>query len=155
MNGSPINYSLDLAAGLTQVLSDGTNAYLYGPDLMTGQGYRIGEEQPGGWLYHLPDPLMSSRQLADAGAEVALSRSCQPFGTLLASSGNGVSTFRFTGEQSDGTGLVYLRARYYDAGTGRFLAADPSRSEANPYGYSQGNPLRYVDPSGLFGVCSF
>ena len=41
VNSVPTNYTLDLAGGLTQVLSDGTNAYLYG----TG---RIGEEQPGG-----------------------------------------------------------------------------------------------------------
>jgi RHS repeat-associated protein len=31
----------------------------------------------------------------------------------------------FTGEQHDATGLEYVRARYYDAGTGRFLSQDP------------------------------
>lgn len=34
--------------------------------------------------------------------------------------------FRFTGEQVDaGTGFVYLRARYMDPGTGRFISQDP------------------------------
>jgi len=67
VNGSPTNYTVDLAAGLTQVLSDGTNSYLYGIA-------RIGEEQPGGWQYHLGDALGSVRQLANAGAVVAAMR---------------------------------------------------------------------------------
>ena len=39
VNGTPTEYTLDLAAGLSQVLSDGENAYLYGVG-------RIGEQQP-------------------------------------------------------------------------------------------------------------
>jgi len=42
VNSITTEYALDLASGLTQVLSDETNAYLYGAG-------RIGEEQPGGW----------------------------------------------------------------------------------------------------------
>lgn len=50
VNGVTTNYVLDQVADLTQVLSDGTNTYLY------GEG-RIGEEQPGGWQYHTGDAL--------------------------------------------------------------------------------------------------
>ena len=32
MNGAPTNFMLDLNAGLTQVLTDATNTYLYGMD---------------------------------------------------------------------------------------------------------------------------
>ena len=46
VNGVPTNYTVDLVGGLTQVLTDGTNSYLYGLG-------RLGEEQPGGWQYHL------------------------------------------------------------------------------------------------------
>jgi hypothetical protein len=46
---------MDLAAGLTHVLSDGTNAYLYG-------NARIGEEQPGGWQYLSWPRTSSARQ---------------------------------------------------------------------------------------------
>jgi len=45
-NSITTEYALDLAAGLTQVLDDETNAYLYGIG-------RIGEEQPDGWQYYL------------------------------------------------------------------------------------------------------
>jgi hypothetical protein len=66
-----INYTLDLEVGPTQVLADGTNAYLYGIG-------RVGEEQPGGWQYHLGDALGSVRQLANAGAALTLARSYDP-----------------------------------------------------------------------------
>ncbi|HKZ55888.1 MAG TPA: hypothetical protein VJ123_10435 [Anaerolineales bacterium] len=59
--GVATNYTLDLNTGLTQVLSDGANAYLYGIG-------RIGEEQPGGWQYHRGDALGSLRQLIDGAA---------------------------------------------------------------------------------------
>ena len=48
------SYPHDQAAGLTQVLDDGTNTYLYGLG-------RIGEQQPGGWRYHHGDALGSVR----------------------------------------------------------------------------------------------
>ncbi len=82
----PITYTLDLNAGLTQVLSTQsgtvTTSYLYGPT-------RIGEQQPGGpsagsgqaFAYHLPDALGSVRQLADASGAVTLTRSYEPFGS--------------------------------------------------------------------------
>ena len=49
---------------------------------------------------------------------------------------------------------MYLRARYYDPATGRFLNPDPFAclmefpSSLNRYPYAQGNPVRYTDPSG-------
>jgi RHS repeat-associated protein len=71
----------------------------------------------------------------------------------------------FTGEQFDAkarapqggkdVGLYYLRARYYDPSTGRFLTRDrvpvPARRPAilNAYLYVLNNPVRYVDPMGL------
>jgi hypothetical protein len=65
------DYVLDLNAGLTQVLDDGTNIYLYGNG-------RIGELQPGGFAYHLGDAL----------GDVTLAKSYEPFGSLLKNSDN-------------------------------------------------------------------
>ncbi len=53
----------------------------------------------------------------------------------------------FTGEQVDGNGLVYLRARYYAPWVGRFSLLDPSRGEANLFAYVRGNPINRTDPS--------
>jgi len=143
INSSPTNYTLDLAAGLTQVLADGANAYLYGVA-------RIGEEQPGGRGYHLPDGLGSLRQLVDVDTQVGLTRSYQPFGTPIASYGTSQTLFGFTGEQRDGTGLVYLRARYLSSSTGRFVQSDPSDEESNLFIYAMANPVNRTDPTGMF-----
>jgi RHS repeat-associated protein len=48
------------------------------------------------------------------------------------------------------SGLIYLRARYYDPATGQFMSRDPLvvlTGEA--YGYVGDNPLNEVDPLGL------
>jgi RHS repeat-associated protein len=48
------------------------------------------------------------------------------------------------------SGLQYLRARYYDPATAQFLTKDPLVAiTQEPYGYVGGNPLNYVDPTGL------
>jgi len=70
------NYALDLNAGLTQVLADGSNTYLYGNG-------RIGELQPAGFVYHLGDALGSVRQLTDGSGEVRMAKAYEPFGSGL------------------------------------------------------------------------
>jgi RHS repeat-associated protein len=58
--------------------------------------------------------------------------------------------FKWAGEAFDNaTGLYYLRARYYDPSTGRFLSRDPLGTDQNPYSYARNNPLLFVDPNGL------
>jgi RHS repeat-associated protein len=62
----------------------------------------------------------------------------------------------YTGHQYDPeTGLVYARARYYDAETGVFLSRDALERDAldapwlHRYVWARGNPLRFFDPSGF------
>ncbi|MBI3965959.1 MAG: hypothetical protein HY329_10020 [Chloroflexi bacterium] len=42
----------------------------------------------------------------------------------LLTQGTKTGPFQYTGEQRDGNGLVYLRARMYDPQLGRFLRQD-------------------------------
>jgi RHS repeat-associated protein len=71
--------------------------------------------------------------------------------------GSGASAYGFTGEQQSG-GLVYLRARYYASGVGRFLTRDVWNGDMNrPMSYNvwlyvENNPTNMVDPRGLKGV---
>ncbi|MFD1463384.1 polymorphic toxin-type HINT domain-containing protein [Paenibacillus farraposensis] len=65
------------------------------------------------------------------------------------------NVLRYAGEYwDDTTGLQYLRARWYDPGTARFMGEDTYQGEIsdpqslNWYAYVANNPLGYVDPSG-------
>lgn len=75
------------------------------------------------------------------------------FGSVRAHSG-APTEWLFTGEQSDPTGFYYLRARYYEPGTGRFASRDPFPGipfhpcSLNRYVYVENNPVNLVDPSG-------
>ncbi|MGE3556361.1 MAG: RHS repeat-associated core domain-containing protein [Candidatus Obscuribacterales bacterium] len=56
------------------------------------------------------------------------------------------------GKCLDPTGLIWLGARYYDPGTGRFLSADPVGYPAclDLYAYANGDPINFTDLDGRF-----
>lgn len=104
--------------------------------------------------YFLGDALGSTRQMADTAGNITQSQSYDPFGNNIGAMGDESSILGFAGEQTDATGYQFLRARYYDPGTGRFLSQDTfpgyldqSQSQ-NPYVYGLNNPVLYLDPSG-------
>ncbi len=146
------HYVLDPAAGLTQVLADGTNTYLYG-------NARIGQYQTA-MQYFGADGLGSVRQIYDASAQVVGSSRYDPYGNMLSQSG-ATSVFAFTGEQYDAaTGLEYLRARYYSAAQGRFVTRDVWEGDPNaPMSYNRwlyayANAANRIDPSGQQSPCN-
>jgi len=56
----------------------------------------------------------------------------------------------YTGEWQDAdVGLVYLRARWYAPGVGRFIQKDPAQLGQNAYVYAEANPFGFTDPMGL------
>ena len=58
--------------------------------------------------------------------------------------------FGYCGEYYDSeSGLVYLRNRYYDSKTGRFITEDPIKDGLNWYVYANNNPIFYKDLTGL------
>ena len=65
---------------------------------------------------------------------------------------SGTSKHKFVGSlghpSDDESGLVYMRARYYDPATGRFASEDSSRHGINWFNYCQDNPVNRVDNSG-------
>jgi RHS repeat-associated protein len=102
------------------------------------------------------DALGSVLALTDELGDVTDTYEYNEYGALIASTGTSHNPYRFTGQQWDGdSGLYYLRARYYDPVTGRFLSIDLINKILDKYGYVRNNPVNYIDPTGkgigLFG----
>ena len=77
-----------------------------------------------------------------------------PYGLVRYTWGSLPTTYNFTGQRLDGTGLLYYGARYYDPLIGRFTQPDtivpqPGNPQSlNRYTYALGNPLKFTDPTG-------
>ncbi len=96
-----IHYTLNLNSGLTQVLSDGTNTYLYGLSRLAERGGGTNE-------YYLGDALGSVRQLTNNSGEVALTRRYDSYGAASQSGGFAQTEYGFTGEAADASGLIII-----------------------------------------------
>jgi YD repeat-containing protein len=100
VNGATTTYTLDLAAGLTQVLGDGTYTYLYGHERILQNSTAKGKE------YFLNDALGSMRQLSDSLAFVKLTQDYEPYGKVSSSSGTGSTAYGFAGEWADNSAVT-------------------------------------------------
>ena len=95
------------------------------------------------------------RQLTNSAGTVTDTYEYDAFGNSFTKQGTTPNVYLYRGEQYDpGLGLYYLRARYYNPVTGRFMSRDPEdHALAKPNGlhkylYANGDPLNRVDPSG-------
>ena len=115
----------------------------------TNKYYRgIGIIKNGDGLYYLYNGQGDVAMLTNADGAVVASYTFDAYGN--AQQDNTVyNPFGYRGEYVDSeTGFIYLRARYYDPTTGRFINEDPIRDGLNWYAYCNNNPVMFVDPSG-------
>ena len=151
-------YYLNDNSSLTNVLveysanGDEICYYTIGADL-------VSQEINGKVYVYLYDGHGTVRALANENGKVTDTYSYDAFGNLLKSTGSTANSYRYCGEQFDSTtGLYYLRARYMDTSTGRFISQDTyAGSTADPislhkYLYANSNPVMYSDPSGYMSL---
>ena len=81
-----------------------------------------------------------------------------PYGTESEASGTvsdlGANHSYATHEVDKETGLVYMKARFYDPLVGRFLSRDPIEAGSNFYAYANSGPLSAFDPDGKEAIIS-
>lgn len=150
-DGSTTRYTWDTTGGVPLLLSEGDTSYVYDAEGLPLE--RIDGDGNVVFLHH--DQLGSTRMLTDEDGEVVGTVSYDAYGRVAGSTGSVTTPFGFAGEYTDAdTGLVYLRARYYDPATGQFLTRDPLEDlSGEPYLYAGGDPIGSTDPLGLlFGI---
>jgi RHS repeat-associated protein len=105
------------------------------------------------------DGFGSVRQLTNSSGVVTDSYEYDAFGNSFSKSGTTPNNYLYRGEQYDSDlALYYLRARYYNPSTGRFLSRDPEDGKAkdpaslHKYLYASGDPVNGIDPTGRFNL---
>ncbi|MGA9673273.1 MAG: RHS repeat-associated core domain-containing protein [Terracidiphilus sp.] len=143
--------------GYPQVLDELTNGVM--TRTYTSGLQRISQDQfvSNAWIlsYYQYDGGGSVRQLTSSAGTVTDSYEYDAFGNSFTKTGSTPNNYLYRGEQYDSDlGLYYLRARYYNPATGRFLSRDPLEGKANDpktlhkYLYAGGNPVNAIDPTG-------
>jgi RHS repeat-associated protein len=142
------SFDLDLSVANPTILADGSRVYLPADP---GAGSLSG----GTWTSTLVDHLGTSLLTVSEAGSVGSARAVGPYG--LARDGSTLAAgIGYTGEWSDASGLVNLRARAYDPLFARFVGRDTfggvasAPLTANRSSYALNNPFRYTDPSGRF-----
>lgn len=159
VNGVTTQYLVDdmNPTGLPQVMEETVNGvvqrrYTYGKR-------RISETQliDGAWVtsYSVYDGQGNVRQLTNAAGVVTDTYDYDAFGNLINHTGTTPNVYLFRGERFDpDVGMYYMRARWYNPATGRFMSRDPEEGKAadpktlHKYLYAGGDPVNRSDPSG-------
>jgi RHS repeat-associated protein len=159
VGGATENYVINYALGLPSIAtvkSSGADSryYVHLPD--GSVLYAIDASGNARHWYHFDEAGSTAFLTSDSGA-ITDTYGVSPYGETVTQSGSTPNPFTWQGQfgvmQEGSTGLYYMRARYYDSATARFLSQDPVRSaapaEIDPYQYALGDPQTLRDPRGL------
>ncbi len=138
-----------LSKTLVRTKADGTVTYY-----VYGLGLIYEDTNSATSTYHFDHVGSTVAITAADGSSVTDRVTYSSYGAITSRSGTTSTPFLYNGSlgvMTDSAGLLYMRARFYNPRTLRFLSADPIGfgGGSNWYAYCGGNPIDYSDPSGL------
>lgn len=146
-----VNPNARLPQILMRIKNGVTNYYIYGPGLL----YQITETatRTNTLTYHY-DYRGSTIALSTDSGQVTDRIEYSAYGLTTYRAGTNDTPFLFNGRygvQTDPNGLLYMRARYYNPYLCRFVNPDPTGFSGgmNFFAYANGDPVSYLDPTGL------
>ncbi len=160
VNGVTTRYINHINFGLSQVALETDENYSVKRHYSYGLGRTAAYDWQASWqdqsqYYRYDRPRRNVTATEDRWGNTRNRYQYGSFGENFSSLENHSNHFRYAGEQTESdSGLIYLRARYYDPEIGRFISRDPFSGymavpeSQNMYAYAHNNPVRFVDPSG-------
>ncbi len=158
LQASSTRYALDIAGAMANVLveydltGNPLAYYIHGLGLLAQIG------PTGTARYYHYDTTGSTVALSDPNGNLTDTYAYDPFGQVAGGQAATRNPFHYVGQfgvMDEGGGLLFMRHRYMDAATGRFISQDtlPGGMEngqsLNRYVYALNNPGRFVDYLGL------
>jgi len=150
-----IRYLYDTNQSLPKVIKSTKNGlstiYIYGKDL-------ISEKSGKDTSYYHFDYRGSTVALTDITGKITDKYQYDVYGSSRHTEGISETPFRYNGSagvMTDSNNLLYMKSRYYDINTSRFISADVitgdirNTQSLNRYTYCEGNPVNFTDPFGL------
>lgn len=119
----------------SEQVGNDTTVYNYGSD-----GIAARKTSSGDVTLYLKNSHGDVTGVTDESGSVSANYRYDAFGNTL--SETSPDPFGYCGEYLDSeSGLIYLRNRYYDSSTGRFITEDPAQAGLNWYVYCGNNPV--------------
>jgi len=162
--GQTVRYHVSYGLGASSILSEEQAAtetdlrhYVWTPsgELL----YLIDAAQGNALRYYHYDLSGNTIALSDAAGQITDAYAYDPYGRLLARTGESAQPFAFSGRRGvrrDGTNdLHQCGRRWFDARTAHFLSQEPlwpmvgDPSALNPYQYAYQSPVQFADANGL------
>jgi len=143
-------YVYDGQTVIGEIRSDGTKRWY----VLGAMGYvcRIDEGANGEILardYFVYDGLGSCRALVSSNGVVVAKYDYDVYGSVRGQEGQRANNFKYVAQighpTDEETGLIYMRARYYDPEIGRFVSEDPGQHGMNWFIYAMNNPTNLYD----------
>ena len=156
-----INYHYDSSGNLTGLNFSGTAVYFY----YDSDGAATAMSLNGLKYYYIKNLQGDVVGISNQNGDIVVTYTYDSFGKIIDQTDTtvyniaNINPFRYRGYVYDKeTGLYYLKSRYYDPETGRFINADiycdtmSNIFGTNMFTYCNNNPVNQIDPEGTDAI---